>query len=72
MIKEPKPALEGFYKMIGLTREPAENILYIGDSLEKDIRPAKQVGLKTGLIWSQSNEADYSFKKFDDVLSLFP
>lgn len=71
MLKKPKPALEGFYKIIELTQLPADNILYIGDHVEKDILPAKQVGLKAGLVWSSSPEADYSFEKFADILKLF-
>ncbi len=69
MIKEPKPALEGFYKMIELSGLPPQEILYIGDHVEKDIRPAKQVGIQTGLLWSQSSEADYCFKTFPDIFS---
>lgn len=68
MIKEPKPALEGFYKIIELTKEVPENILFVGDSLGKDIKPAKAVGLKTCLIWEKSAEADYSILKFDELL----
>lgn len=70
IVKEPKPSLEGFYKMIELSALPAENILYIGDHLGKDIRPAKKVGIQAGLMWQQSDEADYCFKKFQDVLDL--
>ncbi|MDO8617967.1 MAG: HAD family hydrolase [Candidatus Uhrbacteria bacterium] len=69
MIKEPKPALEGFYKMVELTGRPPQEILYIGDHVEKDIRPAKQAGIQTGLLWSQSSEADYCFETFPDILS---
>ena len=64
MLKEPKPALEGFYKMIELSNLKPEEILYIGDHLVKDILPAKKVGLKTGLIFSFSDQADYNFKNF--------
>lgn len=71
MVREPKPALEGFKKIVEMTHIPVNQILFIGDSLIKDIRPAKQVGLQTGLIWSASPEADYSFNKFEDILDLF-
>lgn len=70
-VKEPKPALDGFYKMIELSEIPAEEILYIGDDIGKDVRPAKQVGVLAGLMWKKSDEADYSFEKFEDVLLLF-
>lgn len=71
MVKEPKPALDGFYKMVELSGIPAQEILYIGDDVGKDIKPGKQVGVKTGLMWKKSDEADYSFEKFEEILNIF-
>jgi len=71
MVKEPKPNLEGFNKMIELSKEQPQNLLYVGDSIEKDIRPAKQVGIKTCLVWEKSTEADYSIMKFEELLTIF-
>jgi FMN phosphatase YigB (HAD superfamily) len=70
MVKNPKPALDGFYKLIKLSALPPDEILYIGDDIEKDILPAKAVGLKTGIIWKKAAEADYSFKNFEDILEV--
>ena len=70
MVKEPKPALDGFYKMIELSKLPSDEILYIGDDVGKDILPAKKVGIKSGLLWKKSEEADYCFEKFGDILSV--
>jgi len=70
MIKEPKPALDGFYKMIELSNLSPEQILYIGDDVGKDVLPAKKVGMKTGLMWKKSDEADYSFNNFQDILGV--
>jgi len=69
-VKERKPDLNGFYKIIELSKLPAEEILYVGDRISTDITPAKKVGIKTCLVWSQSNEADYSFEKFEDLLTI--
>ncbi len=69
-LKEPKPALEGFYKVIELSHLPGVEILYIGDDVGKDVLPAKKVGLKTGLMWAISDQADYSFESFKDVLEM--
>ncbi|OGI93574.1 hypothetical protein A3A03_00390 [Candidatus Nomurabacteria bacterium RIFCSPLOWO2_01_FULL_40_18] len=63
-----KPALKGFYKMIELSALSPEEILYIGDILEKDIIPAKKVGLKTASVFENLPDADYSFKDFRDIL----
>ena len=70
MAGRPKPAPDGFYKIVELSElEPGE-ILYVGDVVAKDILPAKQVGLQTGIIYRKSDEADYSFDKFADILGL--
>ncbi len=63
-----KPALPGFYKVIELSGISPEEILYIGDEVEKDIIPAKTVGIKTGTVFRQFKEADYFFKDFRDIL----
>ena len=68
--KNPKPALDGFYKMIELSNVSPEHILFVGDSVEKEILPAKKVGMKTGLLWSASAEADYCFKNFEEILEI--
>ena len=71
MFKNPKPALDGFYKIIELSELPPNEILYIGDTISKDILPAKKVGLVTGLMWDKSDEADYCFETFKDILNIF-
>lgn len=68
MIGAPKPALDGFYKMIELSALPPEEILYIGDDIGKDVMPAKTVGIKTGVVFEKMKEADFSFKDFRDIL----
>lgn len=67
--KKPKPALDGFYKMIELSNLPSEKILFIGDSVEKEILPAKKVGMMTGIVWSTAAAADFSFKDFEEILA---
>ncbi len=69
--KNPKPALDGFYKIIEVSNLPPEHILFIGDDVQKEMIPVKQVGMIAGLVWSESPEADYSFKNFEDILALF-
>lgn len=69
-IKERKPALDGFHLMIEKSQLPANEILYVGDRVAVDIIPAKQVGIKTCLLYDTSPEADYCFENFRDVLSV--
>lgn len=71
MVKEPKPALDGYYKMIELSGIAPENILYIGDDVDKDVVPAKKVGIQAGLLWKESDKADYCFKNFEAILDQF-
>ena len=68
MVGNPKPALDGFYKIIELSAVSPSEILYIGDNVGKDVIPAKTVGIKTGVVFAESKEADYSFVDFKDIL----
>jgi len=71
-IKERKPNLEGFHKMVELTNLPPDEIMYVGDRIDVDIKPAKAVGMKTCLVWSSSDEADHSagtFSELKDILA---
>ena len=69
-VKNPKPALDGFRLVIERSKLSPQNILFIGDSLDKEIRPAKSLGIQAGLIWSESAEADYCFNSFQEILEL--
>ena len=70
VFKNPKPALDGFLKIVEISELPAENILFVGDSVDKEMIPAKKVGMMTCLMWNKSLEADYSFNNFENILDL--
>ncbi len=70
-IAEKKPALDGFYEMVRLSELRPEEILYVGDRVDADIKPAKQLGIKTALLYQDSDEADYRFEQLSDALRLF-
>ena len=70
-VSKPKPALDGFYKMIELSGVQPSEILYIGDDVHKDLVPAKTVGIVTGLLWKEDSEADYCFKNFRAISERF-
>ena len=70
-IRERKPALDGFRVMIEKSKLSPQEILYVGDRVDVDIKPAKLVGMKTCLLWGKSDEADYSFESFEDILGIF-
>lgn len=62
-----KPDPAGFQKIIELSGVDASEILYAGDKVNKDVRPAKQLGMVTCLVYGQSDEADYSAQSFQDI-----
>lgn len=69
-VKNPKPALDGFELLIKRSGLHPEDILFVGDSVEKEILPAKSLGIQAGIIWSDAPEADYRFGSFRDILNL--
>jgi HAD superfamily hydrolase (TIGR01549 family) len=69
-IKERKPALDGFHRMIEVSGVDAAAIMYVGDRVSVDIKPAKEVGMSTCLIWGESTEADYSAKTFLELVEV--
>lgn len=70
-VQSRKPALDGFHLMVEKSRLPAESILYVGDRIDVDIKPAHAIGMLTYLVYAKSDEADFSSEDFSDVLRLF-
>jgi HAD superfamily hydrolase (TIGR01549 family) len=70
-VARPKPFPDGFEMMIRLSGVAAGEILFIGDEVKKDLLPARALGIRTGLLWSVSDEADYCFRDFQDILEKF-
>ncbi len=69
-VKERKPHLEGFRLMVEKSKLPADELLYVGDRVDADVKPAKEVGMQTCLVYSESKVADYSLLRFEDLLKL--
>lgn len=69
-VTERKPNLEGFEKMIELSGLPAEELLYVGDRINVDIKPARAVGIKTALLWQASGEADYCAMSYPELMEV--
>lgn len=66
-----KPDPEGFEKIVQLCDVAANQIIFVGDSEQKDIIPAKSVGMKTVLVHGNSLLADASFMNFEELLVYF-
>lgn len=66
-VTKRKPDLEGFRKMVELSDLPPGDLLYVGDRIDVDVKPAKAVGMQTALVWQTSSEAGYCFENFADL-----
>ncbi|HMI08957.1 MAG TPA: HAD family hydrolase [Candidatus Saccharimonadales bacterium] len=71
-ISEPKPNPQGFELMINRSNANSNELVFVGDREDVDIIPAKRLGLVTVMVWGQSQEADYSFDDFTELLQLLP
>ncbi len=70
IVTEIKPDPEPFLTAIKLAKCLPEQCLYIGDSPTKDMRPAREVGMKTVLVAADSgNDEDMQYvdARVDDV-----
>ncbi len=70
-ITKAKPDPEGFEKIVQLCSVPSEQIIFVGDNEQKDILPAKSVGMKTIFVRGSCEVADYSFVDFKELLYFF-
>jgi len=72
-VQKSKPDLEGFKKVVDRSGISPHEILFVGDREEVDILPAKKVGMKTALVWSDksTSSADWTFPHVADVLTIF-
>lgn len=70
-----KPNQKPFIQMLqvaGLESSP-KSMLYVGDSIDKDIIPAKQAGMVSALVWANEHceHASFTFRTVYDIASLF-
>ena len=67
-----KPDEKVFKKILEYTKLPADQHLMIGDRVEVDLMPAKKLGLRTCLVWSESNDpsVDIWIKRVYDIVKI--
>lgn len=74
MKKKPHPS--PFYLALQKLNLLAPACLFVGDNPERDIKGAKEIGMKTCLakygLWNRQNEikADYEIEKFEELLTV--
>ena len=68
---DPKPFTQ-ILRVAELEESP-NSILYVGDSIDKDIIPAKRAGMVSTLVWAGKHceHADFTFRTVYEVVSLF-
>lgn len=69
--KTTKPDLSFFKSALNYSNLSAGEHLSIGDRIQIDLMPAKQLGMKTCLVWGSSNDVDISLPTVYDVVQLF-
>lgn len=62
-----KPDPLPFQKVLEYTGLPAKDHLMIGDRDRTDLEPAKKLGMKTCLVWGESDSADLSLREVYQV-----
>ncbi|HAZ11485.1 MAG: hypothetical protein A2X86_10905 [Bdellovibrionales bacterium GWA2_49_15] len=67
-----KPGPEIFKRALERCDVPAEQTCFVGDNIERDIIPAKRLGMRTVLInpCLQKTEADYTLASVEELLIL--
>jgi putative hydrolase of the HAD superfamily len=76
--KTSKPDMKVFYHALSSAGLKAEEVLFVGDSLRRDIEPAKQVGMVTAyasygdrnINESCQAKADYVLNSIRDIFSV--
>lgn len=65
-----KPDLKVFLTVLEKLKMKAENVLMIGDDIERDLVPAQKIGMKTVLIDRKDEFPDYSGLKINSLKEL--
>jgi len=71
MFKVLKPDLLPFKEVLKYTGLEPQEHLFIGDRDETDLVPAKKLGMKTCMVWRQSEIADISLDSVYDLTESF-
>jgi HAD superfamily hydrolase (TIGR01509 family) len=67
-LRKPNPQI--FVKIAKSFGTNPENVYSIGDQEHSDIIPAKEIGMKTIIVGSKSEHADYQISTINELLSL--
>jgi len=64
---DPKPLKSGYILLSRLLGTPFNKMLYVGDRWEVEVKPAKELGMFTALVYSKEGNPDFFL---DDVIEI--
>ncbi|MCL7401333.1 MAG: HAD family hydrolase [Thaumarchaeota archaeon] len=67
---DPKPLKNGYILLSRLLRVPFNKILYVGDRWEVEVKPAKELGMITALVYSRKGKPDFYLKDITEILKI--
>jgi len=62
-----KPHPNAFKRILDFTKDLPETHVLVGDNERMDIIPSKKVGMKTIMVWNESDIADFNVESIYDV-----
>ncbi|MCS7135867.1 MAG: HAD family hydrolase [Nitrososphaerota archaeon] len=70
---EPKPSRDGYLKILKIAGVTAEEVVYVGDRYDIDLKTAKELGIKTVIIGKRSTlgNADFQVENVLEIENLF-
>jgi HAD superfamily hydrolase (TIGR01549 family) len=69
-VPAPKPSREAFKAMLGLLAADPRQCVMVGNTAEKDILPAKELGMRTVLVGGEDARADFSIASLAELEQL--
>jgi len=67
---DPKPLKNGYMLLSRLLEIPFNKILYVGDRWEVEVKPAKELGMLTALVYSRKGEPDFYLNDIIEILKI--
>ncbi|MEN2974380.1 MAG: HAD family hydrolase [Candidatus Caldarchaeales archaeon] len=66
----PKPMKDGYILLSKLLGTSFDRILYVGDRWEVEVKPAKEIGMITAIVYNKRGEADYYLEDVTEVTKI--
>ena len=70
---EPKPSRDGYLKILEIAGMAAEEVVYVGDRYDVDLKTAKDLGIKTVMVGKGTapNDVDFKVESILEIEDLF-